>query len=159
MKAFSFFVGLVCLFTSCQGQKTNKYVIEFAKYESKLLLISYYLELNKDTLIKMGCNNHIKGEEVSIDLQSINRKCYPGFNDTLEHFLKLGVFKTVNISNDGLIEYGLDFTSASTVLSTETSRYYLYSLNNQLPKPYDSWTVQVKLRDHWWYLENTNAGF
>lgn len=159
MKNFIFFIGFICLFTSsCRGQMTEKYVKEFAKQEPKLLAISHYLELNKDTLVKMGCNNHVRGDVVLIDFQSLDRRCYPGYNDTLRNFLELGIFKTVSISSEGLIEYELDFTPASTILSTETSRYYLYSLNNHLPKPYDSWPIQVKLRDHWWYLEYTDSG-
>lgn len=147
------------MFVSCSGQKVDKYLATFKKNEAKFSAITQFIELYKDTLLELGCNSYTKGLQIDVDYTSVHKKCYAGFNDTLESFFKMEIFKALSIYKNGEIEYLLEFSPAKTIMSVETTRYYFYCINNELPKPYDTWPVKIKLKDHWWYLEYTNSGF
>lgn len=161
MKEIYFLILLVlCFFSSCKGQNDSVYIKRFTDNEAKYNEVISFLKNNKDTLLKLQCNPYIKGSAASISLDDINRKkCYRGFENKLNAFFDLKLFETIRVYADSDIELLVDFVPVKNMADTETSKYLLYTEKPGLPGAYESWKIKKRINEHWWYLEDTDAGF
>ncbi|MFV0531044.1 MAG: hypothetical protein ACK5MD_06360 [Flavobacteriales bacterium] len=139
------------LSVSCNAQNEKDYVNNFSHKSVEYNSLVKFLIENKQEFLNPDCN------KMSLSLrEQCEAGCFPTMQDSLNYYLDMDIFQTIEFYQDKSIEFLLN-VEANSKSDFERKYYFVYVLVDKLPAIYKNSKVHKELSPHWWYIETEDA--
>lgn len=147
---------LFVVLSSCNGafrtkQNEKYYVSVFSHKSVEYNSLVKFLIKNKQEFLYPNCNNRFLSLREQCEVG-----CFPTIQDSLNYYLEMDIFQTIEFYQDKSIEILLN-VEVNSKFDFEKRYYFVYVLADGLPVIYKSSKVHKKLSPHWWYIEMEDA--